>query len=963
MTPERWHQITELFHEARRREPAERIAWVLKTCGDDDELRLEVTRMLAGDTLHGPLGDHAPLLSLAHLESGYMIGPYRIDRLIGAGGMGEVYRASDTHLGRDVAIKVLPDLFADDTHRLQRFEHEARVLAALNHPNIASIYGVEHTKAIRSLVMEYVDGRTLAESLAEHPFSISDALAVARDVADALVAAHAEGIIHCDLKPANVKVTERGYVKVLDFGLARAIGRLDSAVDNVQGQIAGTPGYMSPEQLSGDEIDVRTDVWAFGCLLYELLTGCPVVNERTGPDGTATVISDEPDLQKLPRRTPSRIRRLIRDCLVNDRDHRLQTMAEARYVIVSSLHQRSRSESMAWIAATLALVSATYLLWKLAHQSTNLAAPRFTRITTDSGLTADPTLSADGEFVAYASDRASNNLDVWIQPTTGGTPTRLTDGGTDNSEPSLSPDGTRIVFRSEHDRGGIYVVPSNGGRSILLAPLGRNPRFSPDGRWIAYWVGDQSWYGRRRIYVIPAEGGQPRPIQAGFFFATNPVWSPDGQHLLFRGARDANAAQHGRFDWWVTALDGSNAIATGANQLQVEGSLPATHSDQMHGGWGVDPSDWIGKAVFFSAASGNAGLNASLWRVELSDAYHVRSASRLTAGTENVVQPSAVGSRVAFASLAETVNVWSLALDPRTGRPSGEPQRVTSSAAVDTLPVPSADGRYVAFASNRTGSLHVWLKDLQTGAERAPTASSDVELPWLLSQDGGRLLSCAVGPDPQTSLGCFLTHVADGSRRDICRDCPSASIQDWFDHGRKILYKKAISTNTQLVLRDLDSLRDTLFLDHTGESITAARFSHDEHWITFQIVIDAATRRQIYVAPVREGIAANESEWIPITDGGGLDRNATWSADDDKLYFLSERDGFRCIWMQRLDGVRKRPAGEPIAIYHFHQTRRSLMPFQEMVAIGLSATRDRLIFSVTETNGNIWLAKFDQSVH
>jgi len=347
----------------------------------------------------------------------------------------------------------------------------------------------------------------------------------------------------------------------------------------------------------------------------------------------------------------------------------------------------------------------------------------------------------------------------------------------------------------------------------------------------------------------------------------------------------------------------------------------------------------------------------------LSDRYHVIGATRLTAGTENVVQPSAVGPRVAFASLAESVNVWSLTLDPRTGHVSGDAQRVTSSAAVDTLPAPSADGRYLAFAPNRTGSLHVWIKDLRSGAERAPTASPDVELPWLLSDDGARLVYCAVGPDPQTSLGCFLTHVADGSTKNICRDCPSASMQDWFDHGRKVLYKKAISTNAQLVLRDLDSLRDTLFLEHTGQSVTAARFSHDERWVVFQTVLDAATRRQIFVTPVRNGTAANESEWIPITDGSGLDRNATWSADDSRLYFLSERDGFRCIWTQRVDAVSKRPLGEATAVAHFHQTRRSLMPFDEVVTIGLSAVRDRLTFSVTETNGNIWLANFEQSVH
>jgi serine/threonine protein kinase len=263
---------------------------------------------------------------------GRQFGPYRIVSPIGAGGMGEVYRAHDSKLGRDVAIKTLPAAFVQDPERLARFRREARTLASLNHPNIAAIYGIEESDGVDCLVLELVEGETL-----RGPLPIEQALDYARQVADALEAAHERGIIHRDLKPANIKVTPQGRVKVLDFGLAKAIwgreSKPDLSVETVPGHIAGTPSYMSPEQVRGKDVDNRTDIWAFGCLLYELITGKRGFQGETVSDTIATVLEHEVDWQALPAKTPAKVLELLRRCLQKDSKRRLNNISDARRTI------------------------------------------------------------------------------------------------------------------------------------------------------------------------------------------------------------------------------------------------------------------------------------------------------------------------------------------------------------------------------------------------------------------------------------------------------------------------------------------------------------------------------------------------------------------------------------------------------------------------------------------------------
>jgi TolB-like protein/Tfp pilus assembly protein PilF len=365
-----WRRVEDLFHESLACPPESRAEFLDGACNGDSELRREVERLLAkearaGRFLETPAVPGDPSASLLGLQ----IGAYRILSPLGAGGMGEVYRANDGKLGRDVAIKTLPPEFARDPGRMARFRREARTLAALNHPNIGAIYGLEESREADYLILELVEGDTLAG-----PLPLNAALDCARQLAEALEAAHAQGIIHRDLKPANVKVTKGasgfpGRVKVLDFGLAKAVWGAESeqdltglakgaAAESLTGSIAGTPGYMSPEQARGRPVDQRADIWAFGCLLYELLAGKRAFAGESPAGTLAAVLEHEPDWQALPAKTPPAVRDLLRQCLQKDPGGRPSTIADARKIIEAAQRGRSRRGTVAIAAAGLALLFA-----------------------------------------------------------------------------------------------------------------------------------------------------------------------------------------------------------------------------------------------------------------------------------------------------------------------------------------------------------------------------------------------------------------------------------------------------------------------------------------------------------------------------------------------------------------------------------------------------------------------------
>ena len=379
--------------------------------------------------------------SFAPVLTGRRLGVYHVQERIGAGGMGEVYLARDTRLGRDVAIKILPQVFTADPDRLARFDREARVLASLNHPNIGAIYGLEEAAGVRGLVLELVDGETLADRLRRGPIPVAEALSIARQIADALDAAHEKGIVHRDLKPANIKITPDGTVKVLDFGLAKAAAGdgarpdlTDSPTITVagtrEGVILGTAAYMSPEQARGQAVDKRADIWAFGCVLYEMLTGRPAFGRDTITDTLAALVEREPDWSRLPAGVSLNLRRLLQRCVDKDPKRRLRDIADARYEIEAALTDgdapagvvmpapRQRANRWGAVAAAGLLAAGVIggVLWRdtSSPRSSNPTIGPLLRLTSDSGFTTEPSISADGRLIAYASDRSGDgNLDIW----------------------------------------------------------------------------------------------------------------------------------------------------------------------------------------------------------------------------------------------------------------------------------------------------------------------------------------------------------------------------------------------------------------------------------------------------------------------------------------------------------------------------------------------------------------------
>ncbi|HEX3448360.1 MAG TPA: protein kinase, partial [Isosphaeraceae bacterium] len=589
MTREHWQRVEEIFHAALDRAPEVRRAFLDSACSGDSQLRRLVELLVAkeqqaGSFLETPAMQDVMVAVAAGDKSlvGLQFGPYSIVSPLGAGGMGEVCRAHDSRLGRDVAIKTLPRAFASDPERLARFRREARTLASLNHPNIAAIYGLEESGDMHCLVLELVEGET-----PRGPLTMAAALDCARQIAEALEAAHAKGIIHRDLKPANVKLTPEGRVKVLDFGLAKAIWGEDmdgdlsqratvAEADTLAGSIVGTPSYMSPEQARGTAVDRRTDVWAFGCLLYELLAGKRAFQSETVSDTIAAVVGSEPDWHALPAKIPGRVRDLLRKCLQKDITRRLPDITDARRTIEKAQRGWNRWQIVAAVTAGLAPLAVGATLWlrgpapppnrsdwiQLTKFPDPVSQPAFSpdgrtitflrspntffavgqvyvkslpdgepqQLTNDGIAKTNPAFSPDGTSIAYTTLDVGFNWDTWVVAAKGGAPRRWRRNVSD-----LIWTGPREILYSERPSKGIVAAEEDlsGRHNVYLPPndrgVSRRPHASPDGKWVL--LAEISAYGDwEPCRVVPMDGSSTgRQVGPPSAACTGGAWSPDGE--------------------------------------------------------------------------------------------------------------------------------------------------------------------------------------------------------------------------------------------------------------------------------------------------------------------------------------------------------------------------------------------------------------------------------------------------
>ncbi len=908
------------------------------------------------------------------------LGNYQVLEPLGSGGMGEVYKARDTRLNRLVAIKVLRgDLSASATGR-QRFTQEAKAASALNHPNIVTIYDIFEYDGMDCLVMEYIAGKTLHALIPRQGMPWNEALPIAVQVAEGLRKAHSAGIVHRDIKPSNVMVPGSGPVKILDFGLAKlAEPEALAADDNTRtagpvtqaGAVVGTVSYMSPEQAQGKPVDSRSDIFSFGSVLYEMLTGRRAFQQDSAVGTMAAILHNDPAPLASPG-LPRALSRILFKCLQKNPEDRWQDMGDVKQLLedvakdsqsppdIQSSAQTAgagHARRFGWPAVAAGCVAgallayAAFRAWPGPSASRAPATAVLHMVTADSGLTGFPAISRDGKLVAFASDRAGeNNLDIWVQQIGGRDPIRLTQDPADESDPAFSPDGAMIAFRSEKDGGGIYLVPALGGTPVLLAPLGRNPRFSPDGRWVAYAVGGEavSNPGSAGVFIVSAGGGAPRAVHPEMATATNPVWSPRADRLLVLGRQDAKAPARAELDWWILPIDRGSPQRTGAYARLDRQKLTQVPFSQVY----PAPLDWRddgGDRVLFSAFRGEA---ANLWEIPL---LGTGAAERLTLGPGLHRHASWSGDarRLIFAAEELHFDVWRQPLDRPTGASKGPIERLTSEANDELTPSISWDARKIAYVSHRADYWSLCIRDSASGPERTLLSSPTRLLSARLSGDGTRILYSSSGYD------LLSIPSAGGAAEKLCEHCGEAMGAS--TDGRAVLYEPL--ENEDVLMYD-SNRRATVKLALRASPdliLSSARFSADGKWVAFHALHNATNSARIWIAPTGPPVPVPQAEWIPVTDGAKLERDPAWSPDGRFLYFVSERDGFRCIWARPLNPVTMKPSGDAFAVRHFHSARLSLRHVGSRGFLtGLSVGEGALVFSLGELKANVWLERNDR---
>jgi len=832
------------------------------------------------------------------LDPGSRLGVYEVTGLIGEGGMGRVYRARDTRLNRDVALKVLPDAFASDPDRLARFTREAQTLAAISHPNIAQIHGLEESNGIRALVMELASGDDLAHRLARGPLPLDEALPIATRITEALEAAHAHGIVHRDLKPANIKVGADGAVKVLDFGLAKAVeaNPATATADNSPtittpamtqaGMILGTAAYMSPEQARGRVVDKRTDIWAFGCVLYEMLTGRRAFPGDDVTDTIAAVVRAEPAWDALPKATPPSVRRLLRRCLRKSVQDRLPDIGAARLDLIDAATEgpdaaasvaapvaaTATPSRLPWALAAVAGIAALATLGVAMRPSMPVTPPApELRVEIQTPPSPAPTqfaLSPDGtKLVAVAVINGQRGL--WLRSLTDGSARSLprTAGA---QTPFWSPDSGSVAF----------VVPGKPLQVLRLTDetvteagdrvnmLGRGGAWSPGGELL--WAGAGVWPLLRTTLAPGAPAVEATALGDGQTSHSNPVFLADGRHFVFRapGIGAARATYLGSLD----ALPVTTILRDAGSHAVSREHLLFVRNGKV---WGqrLDQTTWqpVGEAI--EVLSGT-------------DAQEIELGAGLSASTTGTIAVRGDSSPAAQQLL------W---LD-RRGNDVGRIPDASGALNPDISP----DGQRIAVT--RTAPSRVWTYEVSRGVWTLSSPGGSAAIHSMWAPDGQRVVYYSIRDGV---AGFYAKTWNRDDERLLLAGVPLASPRGLTPDGRQLLFERADDSADLWILLLGDGqaprpLTRTPFTEDDGE------FSFDGRWVAYRS--NESGRDEVYVQPFDRA-----GERVQVSNGGGA--QPRWRRDGRELFYVALDNRLMAVPLAPSTDGRTLSVGAPVALF------------------------------------------------
>jgi serine/threonine protein kinase/WD40 repeat protein len=872
MTPERWKKIKELYDAAAEHPPDDRDAFLREACAGDEELRCDVQRLLDQPVGTGSFVDFVggpPLVLDSDGGSlvGRRLGVYEVRALIGRGGMGEVYRAHDTKLRRDVAIKVLPAAFIADADRLTRFEREARVVAALNHPNIAGIYGAEESDGIRGLVLELVEGETLADRLARRAKSarpglpLKEALDYGRQIADALEAAHEKGITHRDLKPANISITSDSTVKLLDFGIAKVISSddldIDAAADGASapgvtsvGIIVGTARYMSPEQASRKQVDRRTDIWAFGCVLFEMLSGRVAFARDTSSDTIAAIIDEPPDWTLLPANTPAALRRLLQRCLEKDPKHRLRDAGDARVELEQIIRTPIEEPVPSGAAGT---------------------AKRRLRIAEAAAIAF--AVAAAGLLWAALSQQAAAPGDARISRFTLTLPDGQVMVPTFNSNVAVSRNGTYLAFTPLPGPVAIRRLDDLESRPLEVSksPGFRSaPIFSPDEMFISFVEGNAIFSWTRPFLKAALSGGAPVKL-ADYDMFHGGDWGGDG------------------WIYWTASYPGGIVrIRETGGPLEPVTTLDSTSGERSHRFARLLPGE--DALIYTVAFDGIASYDDA--RIDLWDLRTHQKKTLIAGGTSPFYSPS---GHIVYARAGKLFAV-----------PFDVNRRTITGESFEVL-----DG---VMMSRNTGAAHFSISDRgDLVYVPGPAADSDRRLVWVdrtgkaepLPLPAASYLYPRIAPDGRSMAVEIEGPNHDFYFYDFGRTVLSKVTTDgmshdpvWSPDGKRVAFRSWQAGGMTMWWMSADRSGSAARLDPQGTRQSPVSFSPDGRFLAFDQK-DPQTRDDVWILPV--GQAGEPPR--PLARSRFGEGSAKFSPDGRWIAYSSNESGKEEVYVQPFPGV------------------------------------------------------------